>query len=418
MTKPKKKKKSEQYPNLPETKKYHEAALRLHENAALFLRQRGIIDKSEISLALSMIKNDMRPITSQIASEMQLEIGPDNDYEELHTQLHDRITTILGNKYWPLYRKQTGLLSNEELDRLNFIDISSWFSPDGSSASPETQFTASMSMNYPVKHEILEQYLHDNPTYAPIPCFEEGLLLLPEQHALQFRIKELDPDTGAMTLDLTFLDSRREKYCPVMAFTVYISAMVIEEDGSFTQKVDLSDPVSAQEASKAVPKRSLKWGPDDYESWSKRYNPIDTETYKTVAESQVRTFLSSILCVNYILSHQRASSGPRRSQNPDTKPVYKTEFKIDENPMPKIWTIGGIKLRANTRPKAPRRETIIKYRVAAWSVAGHVRHYKSGKTIYIKPHDAKRKGLDGSNTGTSLRQRGIVFKNSEKDDEA
>ena len=68
---------------------------------------------------------------------------------------------------------------------------------------------------------------------------------------------------------------------------------------------------------------------------------------------------------------------------------------IDKNPKPKIVRAlsGGIQVKSVKIPKPVSPDTIRTYTLEAWKTRGHVRHYKNGKTVWVKESVHHRKCL-------------------------
>ncbi len=105
-------------------------------------------------------------------------------------------------------------------------------------------------------------------------------------------------------------------------------------------------------------------------------------------------FLIYIAETNYMLSKNR----PKAERN-KTGHKY-IDIQDKDNPKkPKrqiIRSVGGIKIKSVSVPKMPTEESIRKYKIASWNKRGHVRHYKNGKEVYIKPTTCRRKCFDSN----------------------
>ena len=74
----------------------------------------------------------------------------------------------------------------------------------------------------------------------------------------------------------------------------------------------------------------------------------------------------------------------------------KTEAgEIDKNPKPRIVRSmsNGLIISSVKIPKPMSPDTIRKYHIEAWRSRGHIRHYKSGKTVYVRESIHHRKCL-------------------------
>lgn len=70
-----------------------------------------------------------------------------------------------------------------------------------------------------------------------------------------------------------------------------------------------------------------------------------------------------------------------------------------------------ISITSDDTPKEMTKRTVVKYHLASWTVKGHIRHYKSGKVTYVKPHTKKRKGMEKEAETTTPRTQKVVLDN-------
>lgn len=106
-------------------------------------------------------------------------------------------------------------------------------------------------------------------------------------------------------------------------------------------------------------------------------------------------FLLQICDTNYMLSKNR----PIAERGKYTKHKVHEIQETDPSKMPKkqiIRSVGGIKIKSVKIPKMPTEESVRKYKVSSWNKRGHVRHYKNGKIVYIKPTVCQRKCFKGN----------------------
>ena len=112
---------------------------------------------------------------------------------------------------------------------------------------------------------------------------------------------------------------------------------------------------------------------------------------RTHATELLSDFVTEITYVNIQLLNERPKA-KRVKRNPH-KAIASDE--IETNPRPQIIRnmSSGIVIKSRAVPKAPTEESVRRYKLAAWNTRGHVRHYKTGKTVYIKPSVHHRKCL-------------------------
>lgn len=117
-------------------------------------------------------------------------------------------------------------------------------------------------------------------------------------------------------------------------------------------------------------------------------------------------FLSFVIKVNYELMNGERPKAVRGNRKVNVKTI--TDKVPDKAPKPQIVRTmkSGVIIKSVHVPKAPTIDVVRHYKVASWSVRGHVRHLKSGKTIYIAPGVHHRKEFE--KTDAPKRQTIIV----------
>lgn len=116
-------------------------------------------------------------------------------------------------------------------------------------------------------------------------------------------------------------------------------------------------------------------------------------------EGPVMTFLMTCARINYLMEHpeEKEFDTPRRkvsrrgeSKSSDGSRISKTETeKTENNSADNVRrTINLNRITINTHSPKTARQIKSRRRVTiSWSVRGHIRHYKNGKTVYIKPFE-------------------------------
>ena len=126
---------------------------------------------------------------------------------------------------------------------------------------------------------------------------------------------------------------------------------------------------------------------DNYIEYIKRNTDSSLSTY---ALSNVVLFKELMKICNYKLKKNKPST--IRTSGSSVKSVIEKNTEIPKKQ--KIRAFGDVKIKSVKVPKTPTEESIRHYKIASWNKRGHVRHYKSGKEVYIKQTVCKRKGFD------------------------
>lgn len=101
-------------------------------------------------------------------------------------------------------------------------------------------------------------------------------------------------------------------------------------------------------------------------------------------------FVGAIIYTNIKLLHSK----PKAIRGSGNK-IKTSAGDVDKSPKPKIVrTIdGGIRITSVKPPRPASPDTIRTYHIAAWKSRGHIRHYKNGKTVYVRESIHHRKCL-------------------------
>lgn len=307
-------------------------------------------------------------------------------------------------------------LSPQQILKLNRIDVSS--------LAPEEE---SISL-WPVKQEYIDAMEPDDEKtyfYKFIPCFSYGALRITKRRYLLFRIQDLDPETLRCRMDI------QDYYCDPDTSPIgkvdagrHVRVLIFCEKNPISGLPDLQ--IQPETASTYVDKytaltpKQLHWNADEVDLWEHvtLQNAVDQEAaFQNVKEDPTYT-ISIMFCKYTALSNwylQNYRPVVEREPKKQTTAHSSAKHTSPADPeAPKIRKVGNIRFISVKSPKKITEKTIRTYRLVSWNVRGHVRHYKSGKTAYIKSHTSRRKGLHKSDTTPQTILS--VFQYSEKGD--
>ena len=124
----------------------------------------------------------------------------------------------------------------------------------------------------------------------------------------------------------------------------------------------------------------------------------EERAFKT-AESEVALILTVMIFINWMCEHpenkeivKETSAAKRDSGVRIPSDNGKTSEKMERTFSPQTVCLNGIRITTGNRKiyKAITSKKMVRH-TEAWTVRGHVRHYKNGKTVFIKPYQ-KGKG--------------------------
>lgn len=252
----------------------------------------------------------------------------------------------------------------------------------------------------------------EHPMYACIPCFTKGILYIDTNNINTFEIISIDMASKTMVFKLGRFsvytskdDADNRQYHGFMpSLSGEITVRWTEKDGEYIRETFC--PIEKQTTdldifTKLSPKQ-LRWDDIRQQIWQKIYlqtavTLLDRHKRQgtTPLQHNIAGFLDTIKWVNYMLSSERPVAIRERKTHDEPSVRVKTP---DDIPLKRVRTVGTIRFVSAKSPKCPSRKTISQWRLASWPVRGHIRHYKSGKTAYIKPNTFHRKALAGNTT--------------------
>lgn len=250
----------------------------------------------------------------------------------------------------------------------------------------------------------------DQPVYAFAPCFQRGVMILPDipgtiKCFVQFDVSSLDGEAGTLSF-------RIRNYCHTLdqlepGIGCDAKARVIRTDDDLSVSLDVTDRVGFPDLYVRIPPRQLGWDRAKVRQWRRTVlqNAVDqAERFRQAGVDPhlqlVQRFLSACLAANAGLSASR----PTILQEPEpgkagtartTARKEPEERPSDKAPPERRVRVSGLVKFSSAMPPKPASKTSREYKTASWTARGHVRRYKNGKQVYIKPVVKHRKALAG-----------------------
>lgn len=148
------------------------------------------------------------------------------------------------------------------------------------------------------------------------------------------------------------------------------------------------------------------------ENYINRYlqENTDLEPIRNTFTEVIVDFLSVFGAINYLLQHpedkdikrkqKRSKPEEAEKDSKETKPAANSDDT--KSVEPKIINLNGISVNVSKNKVANAlKSRKIVYSVDCWNVRGHYRHYKNGKTIFIKSYEKGKKRNSGSHTNST-----------------
>ena len=254
--------------------------------------------------------------------------------------------------------------------------------------------------------DLLRTIPEDQRFYASIPCLEQGILYQASANCtLRFKLLELKPKEKYAQIKLYDYENNAH-LDDTSAKDVMCAAEAICEilpDGTY----NMLEFVGKKDILQKIPISQLGWTKLDQTFMEKyiRQSEIDLYTIKALkegpeAESKpmmelMYAFQNAILMTNKILEeHSKTQSTKTAAGHKHTNslPNPTRTYHQDQDPPDRLVRhYGNLKIISKATPHRATQATVRNYKVASWTVRGHLRHYKDGRTVYIRPTTAKRK---------------------------
>lgn len=316
-----------------------------------------------------------------------------------HTKLHDSFI-----------QKLTSLGMNHDIkdvQNMDTIDLS--FLSKGSAPNDI------VDLNHPeivtALHWFEQLHAPEN-WFASLPCFKEGAIRMNKARWLLFNVQELQCDNG-LTYKMHLIDY--DSSAEVGGLDGVSFDVTLRHNNTFAHDITNVQDFSTKYSS--ITPAQLGWNKEQVKLWEEvtLQNAVDQKALFqrnniNPANTILALFSALVITSNYYLSNQKPTIEKEPKQ---TKSATKSRPKKPYCPPDKrIRHIGTMRFISKQIPKTPTEKTVRHWHVEQWTVRGHVRHYKSGKTVYIQPTVKHRKQLQHHNDQKPI-QNILVFQESD-----
>lgn len=257
------------------------------------------------------------------------------------------------------------------------------------------------------KKQKTVQYVRETGFFAGIPCYTSGVLQIEKNVWIIWDILKIDIDEQTMSINCTSYYSTEDKNYDLEMSIPHASFMF-----QVNYNKDLREDVLPFEVTsiasiplvnmfQLISPKKFKWTKEERNLWSsvfiKYAKMVDelAEDGDTMMEGipPLALGMIHIFCeINRILHVSKRKYRSRSSRKEPAEPV--AAYDHDKQTGRRWFEIDGVKFYADKRPVEMTRSSVVKYQVASWTVRGHTRTYKNGKTVYIKPRVNHRQCLN------------------------
>lgn len=302
--------------------------------------------------------------------------------KESESQIIHRYGALF-NAYMAAYAKQVKVLDPSEFSNMDLIDLSDFTQEQRK--KEETNMT-----------KFLADADWAHPAYLLIPCYERGLLRVNAHRTIYFEQKDVQTDFVVLYLqDYVFT--------PDGQITLGVSCTArfsVQKGETLRIQCDILQQTSFLDMYTRLSPRALNWTSDQVTMWESLalQNAVDQEARMALRDtssmlSLVEITYKNIIFTNYCLSSYRPVMPPssKKEEAQRRSPAAAKRNTAKEPPERRIVTVGAIRLRSASKPRPF--GGVRQYHLKEWNVRGHIRRYKSGKVVYIKPSARRRRSL-------------------------
>lgn len=243
-----------------------------------------------------------------------------------------------------------------------------------------------------------------NSIYSILPPFEEGVYEVELNNMkgfsgkkgksyFHYKVKDVDSYNQTFTLDV---DEYHRKNCAGIGCWVKdYSSIINAEWDSYSQSVSIGlGVVSVDSMVDSLSEFLMRPDKKKKELLTQviELNNFDVTNY-------MKGLISLIRVSNYIIDSNSPKTKYTRSSTPRTSRTASAAYVEAENtispPVTRIYVDSALSVVSKQKPKRITPENIRKvYKTLAWDRRGHVRQYKSGKTVWVKQTTCHRQGGD------------------------
>ena len=273
-----------------------------------------------------------------------------------------------------------------------------------------------------------------------IPCFEEGSIKINKKTWIYFKIKDLDITNRVLDVELQLYKREHLDGGFVLCLT-NASRVCFKDNKPYIQanRVESLGPTGIYTVLDDKTLESFGWNTRDIDMWNevviksrketeeknKQYVFSHSSVELTTSAEQTETEILFFYCIQSVnklmelenLSKAKKIKEPKVSKPPLSIPKEASgQTFIIPSDKRKVRTLGSsnINIISEKIPRTPNEQYVRHYSVSSWTQAGHIRHMKSGKTIYIRPQTKHRHALADKNI--EIPQKQTVIKVEEERD--
>lgn len=260
--------------------------------------------------------------------------------------------------------------------------------------------------------------------FEKVPCFEEGCVRLTNTTYYYWKIDSIDAAKRQCTLTVHKYTwhskneigySTRWSIDAIVSFSINDSADFL--DIYISTEHEIIQACDYKEAGLTEDEIFVRNRVNEYISQNSGSDEEKCKAAEKRAHEIMTKFLTIIIMVNKALAKNSLSKGKSLPVNKGKSPnvvIAETEkkkltrtLKINSD---KTDACEDVHIISEKPPRVPSENYVRHYSVAAWTVRAATRHYKSGKTVYIKETVHKRHALQKDNKENTVTKKEYKIK--------
>lgn len=250
--------------------------------------------------------------------------------------------------------------------------------------------------------------------FEKVPCFEEGCIRLTNTTYYYWKIDSIDAVKKQCTLTVhkyTWHTDRELSYSSRWSIDATVSFSIDDSTDFLDIYISTEDKIlqtcDYKEAGLTEDEIFVRNRINEYVSQNTGSDEEKSKAAEKRAHGIMTGFLTVIIIVNRALAKNSLSKekslAANKSRKTDTVIAEAEKKKLTRTL--KIDSDKNVHIISEKPPKAPSENYVRHYSVAAWTVRATTRHYKSGKTVYIKETVHKRHALQKDNTENTVARK-------------
>lgn len=233
-----------------------------------------------------------------------------------------------------------------------------------------------------------------------LPPLDQGMLIVMEHIRLVFKVIDLSRENRTANIRIALVQDNTKPQQNEMFTTDIAHFTILGENEDYKARIN-GDSYGMHTLYRLIPHKQLKWNDADMVVWEhyvvnsrpRLGEKNDSEVDLEAIDELINLFCICCQCVNYTIAQAYKSTNRQpRSKTVTEDTAIELGFPCDLTD--RIYrTIGGVTIVSDKRIE-PVEKRVIRYTKTNWMTRGHIRRLKSGKTVFVRPYESHRHGLN------------------------